>query len=95
MVLDEPTANLDPLVERELMQTLYTLMADRTTLLITHRLVGLAAADEILVLRAGRVIERGRHQELLQAEGFYWRMHRLQQSTAIGWHFDGEDGEGL
>jgi ABC-type transport system involved in Fe-S cluster assembly fused permease/ATPase subunit len=46
----------------------------RTTLMITHRLVGLDAADEILVLHAGRVVERGRHDELIQMHGAYRRM---------------------
>ncbi|MFC1975446.1 thiol reductant ABC exporter subunit CydC [Chloroflexota bacterium] len=64
LILDEPTANLDPLVEREVMKTISTLMQGRTTLLITHRPVGLAAADEILVLQAGRIVERGRYKEL-------------------------------
>jgi ATP-binding cassette subfamily C protein CydC len=78
LILDEPTANLDALTERELMAALQTLAAGRTTLLITHRLVGLDAADEILVLRAGRIVERGRHHELMQMGGLYRHMWDLQ-----------------
>jgi ABC-type multidrug transport system fused ATPase/permease subunit len=78
LILDEPTANLDALTERELMAALQTLAAGRTTLLITHRLVGLEAADEILVLRAGRIAERGRHHELMQMGGLYRHMWDLQ-----------------
>jgi ABC-type transport system involved in Fe-S cluster assembly fused permease/ATPase subunit len=53
-------------------------MQSRTTLIITHRLVSLDAADEILVLCAGRVVERGRHRELLGANGVYRRMWEAQ-----------------
>jgi ATP-binding cassette subfamily C protein CydC len=80
LILDEPTANLDPLVEREMMHTIHTLRQGRTTLLITHRLVGLDVADEILVLQAGRIIERGQHYKLLPARGVYWRMLGLQNT---------------
>jgi thiol reductant ABC exporter CydC subunit len=78
LILDEPTANLDALTEREVLDALQTVMAGRTSLVITHRLVGLEAAGEILVLRAGRIVERGRHHELLQMGGLYRRMWHLQ-----------------
>jgi ABC-type multidrug transport system fused ATPase/permease subunit len=83
LILDEPTANLDSLTERAVMQTIHQLMEGRTTLIITHRLVGLEAADEILVLRAGRVVERGRHHELLHMAGFYRRMWELQNQIVL------------
>jgi ABC-type transport system involved in Fe-S cluster assembly fused permease/ATPase subunit len=63
------------------MAALRALMAGRTTLLITHRLVGLAAADEILVLRGGRVVERGRHESLVGAGGLYAHMWALQNEV--------------
>lgn len=78
LVLDEPTANLDATTEREVMHQLHTLMNGRTTLLITHRLVGLEAFDEILVMREGRIVERGRHHQLLEMDGLYRRMWELQ-----------------
>jgi ABC-type multidrug transport system fused ATPase/permease subunit len=81
LILDEPTANLDALTEREVMQALRALMAGRTTLLITHRLAGLEAMDEILVLCAGRVVERGTHHDLWQAGGLYRRMADLQRQV--------------
>ncbi len=78
LILDEATANLDPLTEREVMQTITALMAGRTVLMITHRLVGLDMVDEILVLQSGRVVERGHHHELLSTHGPYRRMWDLQ-----------------
>ncbi len=81
LILDEPTANLDPVTEREVMQSIHELMQGRTTLIITHRLVGLDVADEILVLCAGRVVERGRHRELLEANGVYRRMWETQNQV--------------
>ncbi|MBN1992016.1 MAG: thiol reductant ABC exporter subunit CydC [Anaerolineae bacterium] len=83
LILDEPTTHLDPLVEQEIMRTIQTLRQGRTTLLITHRLPGPETADEVLVLQAGRVVEQGQPQELLQAKGVYWRMQQLQKAHAI------------
>jgi ATP-binding cassette subfamily C protein CydC len=83
LVLDEPTTNLDVLTERSLLQTLLGLMERRTTLIITHRLIGLEAVDEILVLREGHVVERGRHRELVRAGGLYQRMWSLQSEIDV------------
>ncbi|MEJ2557159.1 MAG: thiol reductant ABC exporter subunit CydC [Anaerolineae bacterium] len=83
LILDEATANLDPLTERAVMQATHTLMAGRTTLIITHRLVGLELVDEILVLRGGRIVERGQHHDLLQIEGLYRRMWELQNQVLV------------
>ncbi len=81
LVLDEPTVNLDAINERSILHTLSTIRQGRTTLLITHRLVEMELADEILVLRDGRIVEHGRHEKLLEAEGTYWKMWRRQQLT--------------
>ena len=83
LILDEPTANLDALTERQVMAALRSLMAGRTSLLVTHRLVGLESADEILVLQAGRIVERGRHHELVQMGGLYRRMWDLQRQALV------------
>jgi ATP-binding cassette subfamily C protein CydC len=83
LILDEPTANLDALTEREVMAALQALSAGRTTLTITHRLVGVQAADEILVLRAGRIVERGQHHDLWQMGGVYRRMWDLQNQVFV------------
>jgi len=81
LILDEPTANLDSLTEREVMGAIQSLMAGRTTLIISHRLVGLEAVDEILVLRAGKIVERGSHHDLWQMGGFYRRVWELQHQV--------------
>jgi ATP-binding cassette, subfamily C, bacterial CydC len=77
LILDEATANLDALTEQSILQTLYTFMQGRTTLMITHRLVSLDIADEILVLQDGRICEGGTEYELLQMEGLYWNMRQM------------------
>ena len=79
LILDEPTANLDATTERELLAGIQTLMAGRTVLLITHRLSGLAQADQILVLNRGRIVERGSYTALMGQEGLFRRMWELQQ----------------
>ncbi len=81
LLLDEPTANLDPLTERLILQDILDVAAEHSLLLVTHRLVNLEKMDEILVLDAGRVVERGTHASLLAQDGLYRRMvayqHRL------------------
>ncbi len=78
LLLDEPTANLDAVTERQVLQSLQTLTAGRTVLMATHRLAGLENVDEVLVLDGGRIVERGRHEELLRRGGLYRRMWELQ-----------------
>ena len=85
LILDEPTANLDPLTEQQLLLELDKLMAGRMTIWITHRLIGMDAMDEILVLSAGRVVERGTHAELLALEGLYRQMWVIQNQTLASW----------
>lgn len=82
LILDEATSGLDPLTERELLQDVDRLAAERTLLVITHRLVGLAALDEILVLQAGRVVECGCERDLLRADGLYRRLWERQHPLA-------------
>ncbi|MBM4456298.1 MAG: thiol reductant ABC exporter subunit CydD [Chloroflexi bacterium] len=83
LILDEPTANLDPLTARAVLQGVQAQAAGRAMLIITHRLAGLEAADEILVLAGGRIVERGRHAALLAAGGVYHRMWNAQAEAAV------------
>jgi ATP-binding cassette subfamily C protein CydC len=78
LILDEPTANLDPLTEKQVLETLYTLMKKKTSLLITHRLVGMENIGEILVMDHGRIVERGTHENLIRENGLYQRLWMYQ-----------------
>jgi ATP-binding cassette subfamily C protein CydCD len=78
LIFDEPTANLDPQTEKQVLETLFETMRNKTSMLITHRLVGLENMDEILVMDQGRIVERGTHHELLKRAGLYSRLWDLQ-----------------
>ncbi len=80
LLLDEATSALDSESERLVQEALTRLMRGRTTLVIAHRLSTVREADQIAVMDAGRVIEIGRHDDLLAAGGPYARLHRLQLS---------------
>lgn len=83
-IFDEPTANLDTTTERKLVETLQTVTGNRSVLWITHRLVGLESMDEIIVLDAGEIVERGSHAGLLEKDGLYKKMWDLQNRALIG-----------
>ena len=78
LILDEPTANLDPLTEKQVLGTLFSVMRGKTALLITHRLVGLENVDEILVMEYGEIVERGTQAELLERSGMFQQLWDLQ-----------------
>jgi ATP-binding cassette subfamily B protein/subfamily B ATP-binding cassette protein MsbA len=80
LILDEPTAALDAHTESLLLEALERLMQGRTTLIIAHRLSTIRNANKIIVLDHGQIIEQGNHQQLVQAQGSYWRFY-TQQST--------------
>ena len=76
LVLDEATAFADPDSEAAIQDALSTLIAGRTLLVIAHRLQTVVDADQICVMDAGRIVERGRHEALLAAEGLYAELWR-------------------
>jgi subfamily B ATP-binding cassette protein MsbA len=78
LILDEATSALDTESERLVQQAIERLMQDRTVLVIAHRLATVRDADEIVVLDAGRAVQRGSHEELLRAAGLYRRLYDLQ-----------------
>ncbi len=78
LIFDEPTANLDPLTEKDVLATLFETMPGKTSLLITHRLVGLEHVDQILVMDEGQIVEKGTQEELLKQGGLYRHLWDLQ-----------------
>ncbi|OAN49979.1 ABCB family ABC transporter ATP-binding protein/permease [Magnetospirillum moscoviense] len=82
LLFDEATSALDTHTEKEIQASLREVSKDRTTLVIAHRLSTVVDSDEIIVLDKGRIVERGRHPDLLAADGAYAAMWRKQQEAA-------------
>ena len=78
LILDEATASLDTESERIVQDALDKLMSNRTTIAIAHRLSTIKGADEIIVMNEGRIVERGRHEELIALNGYYKKLHDMQ-----------------
>ena len=78
LLLDEATSSLDAESETLIKAALERLMADRTTLVIAHRLATVLSCDRILVMEAGRIVEEGSHEGLIASGGLYARLARLQ-----------------
>jgi len=74
LILDEATSNIDTVTEIKIQEALHHLMKDRTTFVIAHRLNTILHADQIFVLKEGRIIERGTHASLIQQKGFYYQL---------------------
>jgi ABC-type multidrug transport system fused ATPase/permease subunit len=89
LVLDEATSNLDTESEQLIQAAMADLLAGRTTFVIAHRLSTVRRADLILLMEAGRVVEHGTHEVLMQARGLYHGMVLRQMES------DGRDGDGL
>lgn len=78
LILDEPTASLDPIAEAEIFKQFDTLREGKTTLFVSHRLSSAVAADEIIVMQNGRIVEQGNHHTLMENNGDYCKLFKLQ-----------------
>ncbi len=84
LVLDEATSSLDNETEREVQEAMAELKAGRTTIVIAHRLSTVRDADRILVFNQGRIVEQGRHAELVAMKGLYARLHAMSHDGVLG-----------
>lgn len=82
LLLDEITASLDPLSEAAVMRTIRKLDGRQTMVIVTHRLASITGVDQIFVLDGGQIVERGRHEELLQGDGLYASMWEQQHEES-------------
>lgn len=78
VLLDEATSALDTQTERNIQAALNRVCADRTTIIVAHRLSTIIHADEILVLKDGEIVERGKHEQLISYDGIYHTMWQAQ-----------------
>jgi subfamily B ATP-binding cassette protein MsbA len=84
LILDEATSSLDLEVERQVQEAMNRAMRGRTSLVIAHRLSTIRNVDRIVVLDGGRIVEQGRHEDLLAFGGMYSRLHNLQFDRGTG-----------
>lgn len=83
LILDEPTASLDPFSELEIFTQLYKNSKDKINIIITHRFINANFTNKILVLKNGKITEQGTHEELLEKNGYYKNMYDIQSSGII------------
>ena len=81
LILDEATSSIDTRTEQRIQRAFAQLMQGRTSFIVAHRLSTIREADQILVMRAGHIIEQGRHEELLAKGGFYAELYNSQFAT--------------
>jgi ATP-binding cassette subfamily B multidrug efflux pump len=78
LILDDAMSAVDTYTEEEILQRLAAVMRERTTILVSHRISTVRGADQIIVVDAGRIVERGRHDDLVRRQGLYAELHRKQ-----------------
>ena len=84
IILDEATANVDPENEKELVGAIEELTREKTILMIAHRLKTVQHADQILVVDSGKIVQCGKHEELMGQDGIYRRFVNSRE-LAVGW----------
>lgn len=92
MILDEPTASLDPIAETEMYQAFAALLSKKGCIMISHRLASAKLADAIYVLKDGIIAEKGTHSELMAQRGLYESMFHAQSSWYHIEHVDRRAG---
>jgi ATP-binding cassette subfamily B protein len=93
LILDEATSSVDTETEKEIQKALDNLVQGRTTIAIAHRLSTLRKADRLVVMDRGQVVEVGPHEELMAAQGHYWRLYEAQARRADGEGLGDEEGD--
>lgn len=83
LVLDEATASIDTLTEKAIQDAIFTVIKGRTSFVIAHRLSTIVDADVILVVKDGKIIERGKHTELMKAHGYYYDLYTRQYEEMV------------
>ena len=83
LVLDEATASIDTLTEKAIQDAIFTVIKGRTSFVIAHRLSTIVDADVILVVKDGKIIERGKHAELMRAHGYYYDLYTRQYEEMV------------
>ncbi|MDX2225988.1 MAG: ATP-binding cassette domain-containing protein, partial [Verrucomicrobiae bacterium] len=94
LVLDDPTAAIDPETEHEVLEALEKAIEGRTTVIVAHRLSTLRRADRVIVLERGRIVQTGTHDELMAAPGPYRRVAKLQLVDSEDIDIDEDEGPG-
>ena len=82
-IFDEATSALDSISEQKIQEAIDPIIQSRTSILIAHRLSTILAADEILVIQDGQIVERGQHRDLVQAGGVYQQLYETQFAKAL------------
>ena len=93
LVLDEATASVDTLTEQKIQSAMETVIRGRTSLVIAHRLSTVRNADLILVVKNGKIVEQGKHRELLEQKGYYYRLYTRQYEDEATFSILGERHE--
>ena len=83
MILDEPTASLDPMAEQEIFNQFDRLRNNKTTVFVSHRLSSATVADQIIVIEDGNLIEKGSHKELMNQKGKYYTLFTTQSKRYL------------